>query len=173
MAVPASLVVSETRRRAVYEDWRPPVIGVALLIPVGAGCLAVADLQGLLMLPVGGVFGQQTPMEAASRVLFGPPGDLRLLRRVAVDWVQTRRRKVITHVMATAPLTPDNVERLIYRDARARVRVMATHQFVDQVWPGVRPRILVGLQALATGTTAYLAGGIVQPLLPPELAAHC
>ncbi|MGW7715558.1 hypothetical protein ACWGKK_14745 [Streptomyces chartreusis] len=169
MPAAAAAALQAQPRRAAYENWRPPVIGVSLLLPVGADCLAVADLRGALMLPVGGVFDEQTPEEAAHHVLAGPPGELRLLRRVAVDWVQARRRKVITHVLAAAPMTHSAVEALAYRDPRATVRVMPTLQFVDQMWPPARTRVLVGLQALATGETTCLEGGVVRPSLPPEV----
>jgi hypothetical protein len=147
------------------------MVGVALLVPVGPDCLAVADLQGTLMLPVGGVIDGQTLDDAAHGVLSDPAGGLQLLRRVAVDWVQTRRRKVITHIMAAAPTAPDTVEELVYRDPRATVRVLPTLQLLDQVWPPVRTRILVGLQALALGETACIEAGIVQDELPANLAA--
>ncbi|MEW2267234.1 hypothetical protein ACGF5T_34795 [Streptomyces sp. NPDC047853] len=151
---------------APYENWRPPVIGVSLLVPVGADCITVADLSGMLMLPVGGVYDGQTPKEAGYHTLNDPSGELRLLRRVTVDWVQTRRRKVIIHVVATAPMTRDAVTRLVYRDPRASVRVMPTLQFLDQAWPSSRRRLLVSLQALATGETACLEDGAVRAAVP-------
>ncbi|MFI5474561.1 hypothetical protein ACIA6D_30525 [Streptomyces cacaoi] len=49
-------------------------------------------------------------------------------------------------------MTPDAVDELVYRDQRATVRVMPTLQLIDQAWPASRLRILIGLQALATGT---------------------
>ncbi|MCZ0998008.1 hypothetical protein O1M63_07285 [Streptomyces mirabilis] len=64
--------VTAPRIRAPYENWRPPVIGVSLLVPVGADRLAVADLRGMLMLPGGGVHERQRPEDAAHRVLSGP-----------------------------------------------------------------------------------------------------
>ncbi len=166
----ATATVPAQRRHSPYEDWRPPVIGVSLLVPVGADCITVVDLRGMLMLPVGGVYDGQTPEEAGYRVLADPSGGLRLLRRVAVDWVQTRRRKVITHVMAAAPMTHGAVTSLVYRDPRATVRVMPTLQLLDQ-WPTGRTRLLVSLQALATGDTACIEGGVVQAQVPPALAA--
>ncbi|MFF7452183.1 MULTISPECIES: hypothetical protein [unclassified Streptomyces] len=158
------------RRHAAYENWRPPVIGVSLLVPVGADCITVTDLRGMLMLPVGGVHDGQTPEEAGYEVLDDPSGELRILRRVAVDWVQTRRRKVITHVMAAAPMTRSAATGLTYRDPRATVRVIPTLQFLDQR-PTGRTRLLVSLQALATGDTACIEGGVVQAQVPPALAA--
>ncbi|MEU8687676.1 hypothetical protein [Streptomyces sp. NPDC048665] len=158
----AATAESLVRHRAVYENWRPPVVGVALLVPVGPDCLAVADLLGTLMLPAGGVYDGQTLEEAAHRVLSGPTGGLQLLRRVAVDRVQARRREIITHVLATAPTTADVVEELVYRDPRATIRVMPTPRVIDRVWPRARPRILVGLQALAIGETACIDGHGVQ-----------
>lgn len=155
-----------TQRRAPYADWRPPIVGVALLIPVGTDCLAVADLRGMLMLPVGDVRVGQSPEEAAQRVLASREG-LPILRRVVVDRVQTRRRKVITHVLASALMTSAAVDGLAYRDPRANVRVMPTYQFIGEVRPEARLRILVALQALATGTTACIEGGAVRDGSPP------
>ncbi|MFD7479129.1 hypothetical protein ACFV8Z_45475 [Streptomyces sp. NPDC059837] len=157
-----------TSRRPRSSRW-PPVIGVSLLVPVGADRLAVADLRGMLMLPGGGVYERQAPEDAAHRVLSGPPGGLRLLRRVAVDWVQARRRKVITHVLATAPMTREAVGHLIYRDPRATVRVLPTMRVIDDLPTQGRLRVLVGLQALATGETASIEGGVVLPSAPPTL----
>ncbi|MFD9187202.1 hypothetical protein ACFWCA_03145 [Streptomyces phaeochromogenes] len=157
------------QRVAPYENWRPPVIGVCLLVPVGADCIAVADLRGMLMLPVGGVYDGQTPEAAARGVLSGPPSGLRVLRRVAVDWVQTRRRKVITHVLASAPMTREAVGQLIYRDPRADLRILPTvHVLNDQSAPG-RLRILVALQALAIGEIAFIEEGMVRPSAPSDL----
>ncbi|MFD4258519.1 hypothetical protein ACFWR9_13015 [Streptomyces sp. NPDC058534] len=101
----------------------------------------------------------------------GPPGELRMLRRVAVDWVQMRRRKVITHVLAAAPISCEAVMSVSYRDPRATVRVMPALQVIDQVWPPARTRILVGLQALATGETAFIEAGQVQADMPSFLTA--
>ncbi|MFH9734937.1 hypothetical protein [Streptomyces sp. NPDC017260] len=137
------------------------MVGVVLLVPVGADCLAVADLRGSIVLPVGAVYDGQTPERAAHEILSGPPDELRLLRRVAVDWVQMRRRKVVTHVLAAAPITREAVMDLSYRDPRATIRVMLTLQVIDQVWPPARTRILVGLQALATGEMACIEAGQV------------
>lgn len=61
----ATTLAPVPRPHAPYENWRPPVIGVFLLVPVGADCITVADLSGMLMLPVGGVYDGQTPKEAA------------------------------------------------------------------------------------------------------------
>jgi hypothetical protein len=92
------------------------------------------------------------------------------MRRVAVDWVQMRRRKVITHVMAAAPMTGEAVTGLIYRDPRATVRVIPTLQFLDQ-WPTGRARLLVSRQALATGDPACIEDGVVRTQVPSDLAA--
>ncbi|MGW0825205.1 hypothetical protein [Streptomyces sp. NPDC002845] len=169
--MPATAAILTQRSRAACENWRPPVVGVALLVPVGADCLAVADLRGILMLPVGGVYGGQTLEQAAQRVLSGAPDGPPLLRRVAVDWVQMRRRKVVTHVLAAAPMTREAVAALAYRDPRATVRVMPTSQLIDRVWPKARLRILVGLQALATGETASIEAGVVRAGIPADLTS--
>ncbi|MFJ3310735.1 hypothetical protein ACIPSA_48910 [Streptomyces sp. NPDC086549] len=167
----ATTVTPPVRRRAAYENWRPPVVGVALLVPVGPDCLAVADLQGTLMLPVGGVNDGQTLQEAAHHILSGPNGGLQLLRHVAVDSIQTRRRKVITHILAATPTTPHTLEELVYRDPRATVRALPTLRLLDTVRPTARTRIVVGLQALATGQTALIKAGVVQAEPPADLQA--
>lgn len=157
------------QKTASYENWRPPVIGVSLLIPVGSDSLAVADLRGAILMPTGAVHAGQTPEQAAQDVLRGNPDGLPHLRRVALAWVQTRRRKVITHVLATAPMTREATEQMTYRDPRADIRVLPTlHVLNDQPAPG-RLRILVALQALAIGETAYIEGGMVRPAAPPDL----
>ncbi|MFJ9298779.1 hypothetical protein ACIRPJ_33285 [Streptomyces asoensis] len=47
---------------------------------------------------------------------------------------------------------------------------MPTLQLVDQ-WPTGRTRLLVSLQALATGDTADIEAGVVRTKLPPILDA--
>ncbi|MEV6404090.1 hypothetical protein AB0M58_14245 [Streptomyces bobili] len=166
----ATDIAPAPRRHASYQNWRPPVTGVSLLVPVGADCIAIADLRGMLMLPVGGMCDGQTPEEAGYRVLTDPTGGLRLLRRVAVDSVQMRRRKVITHVIAAAPMTRDAVTNLVYRDPRATVRVMPTLQLLDH-WPTGRARLLLSLQALATGETACIEDEAVHARVPSARSA--
>jgi hypothetical protein len=144
------------RRRAAYENWRPPVIGVCLLVPVGADRIVVADLHGLLILPVSGVDDGQTLRDASHQMLADSSRALHHLRRITTDCVQTRRRKVITHVMATAPITREAVTELVYRDPRAVLRALPTLHFLDQASPSTRARTLAALQALATATTAPL-----------------
>ncbi|MET9833930.1 hypothetical protein ABZ078_32570 [Streptomyces sp. NPDC006385] len=80
-----------------------------------------------------------------------------------------RRRKVITHVLATEPMTRMEVGHLTYRDPRADVRVLPTMQVIDKLTPKGRLRALVGLQALPTGETAHIGGDVVRPTAPPGL----
>ncbi|MFD0416870.1 hypothetical protein [Streptomyces sp. NPDC127108] len=157
------------RTTAPYENWRPPIIGVSLLIPIGTDALVVADLLGSIMLPTGPVHDYQTPEQAALNVLHGPEDGCPLLRRAALAWVQMRRRKVITHVLATAPMTKSDAGQLTYHDPRAVVRVLPTLRIVDDLPEPGRLRVLVGLQALATGETGYIEGGVVLPSPPPDL----
>ncbi|MGY1502926.1 hypothetical protein ACW4TU_41230 [Streptomyces sp. QTS52] len=155
---------------ARYENWRPPAIGVSLLIPVGTDELVVADLLGSITLPTGAVhYGHKTLEQATQDVLWGVPDGLPLLRRVALAWVQARRRQVITHVMATEPMTPETVGHLIYRDPRADVRVLPITRILDSHPVHGRIRISAALQSLATGETAYIEGGVVRPSAPAEL----
>lgn len=109
------------------------------------------------MLPVGGVLDGQTPQDAAHRVLSGP--ELWSLRRVVVDAVQTRRRKIITHVLAAPSMTGEVVTTLVYRDPRATIRIVHTSQFLNEAWPMTRLRVLAGLQALATGVAVQIEDG--------------
>ncbi|MEU3901794.1 hypothetical protein [Streptomyces sp. NPDC045251] len=154
-------------RRTLYENWKPPVIGVCLLLPVGADCLAIADLHGMLTLPVGTVDNGQTPEQAAHAVLPGSPTQLPNLRHVAVHEVQARRRQVITHILAAATaMTHDTVTTLRYRDPRAVLRAIPTLHFLDQAPPPTRARTLAALQAQATGTTAHLRTGCARSQPP-------
>ncbi|WP_164386703.1 hypothetical protein [Streptomyces sp. OM5714] len=144
------------RRQALYENWKPPVVAVCLLLPVEADCLAVADLNGMLTLPVGTVDDRQALEQAARAVVSGAPAPLQNLRRVAFHKVQTRRRKVVTHVLAAATMTHDTVTSLRYRDPRAILEIMPTRHFLDRASPPTRTRTLTALQTLTTGTTAHL-----------------
>ncbi|GGL85363.1 hypothetical protein GCM10010095_82630 [Streptomyces anthocyanicus] len=155
------------RRHAPYESWKPPVVGVCLLLPVGTDCLAVADLQDMLTLPIGTVNDGQTVEQAAPAVLPGLPIQLLNLRHVAVHEVQARRRQVITHVLAATAITRDTVATLRYRDPRAVLKVMPTLQFLDHTSPRTRARTLFALQALATGTPAHLIEHTVATPWPP------
>ncbi|MEV0375711.1 hypothetical protein AB0I10_39225 [Streptomyces sp. NPDC050636] len=135
---------------------------MSFLVPVGADTLVVTDLLGSIMMPTGAIQGGQTPQQASQDVLRGAPDVL--------AWVQTRRRKVITHVLATTePMTREDVGHLIYRDPRADVRVPPTMSVVDGLPAKGRLRLLVGLQALATGEMAYIEGDVVRPSAPPDL----
>ncbi|MEU1592864.1 hypothetical protein ABZ468_08360 [Streptomyces sp. NPDC005708] len=122
----------------------------------------MANLRGLLTVPVGAVADGQTPEQAAHQVLRGAPDGLPSLRYLVLDRVQMRRRRVITHVLATEPMTREAVTSLAYRDPRATICVLPTRQIIDQASPQARLRILVGLQALATGVTSYIEGDVVQ-----------
>ncbi|MCZ0998007.1 hypothetical protein O1M63_07280 [Streptomyces mirabilis] len=66
-------------------------------------------------------------------------------------------------------MTREAVGHLIYRDPRATVRVLPTVRVIDDLPTQGRLRVLVGLQALATGETAYIEGGVVLPSAPPNL----
>lgn len=153
------------RTRTPYENWRPPIVGVSVLIPVGAHELALASVPGsALVLPTGAVEHDQSPEEAAQAVLTGLPGGLPVRRRVAVEQVQLRRRKIITHLVVTAPLTRCVAEQLAYRDVRATVHVLPTVQAVAALPQRARARALLGLQALAIGAMVHIRDGEVQRL---------
>ncbi|MYS42332.1 hypothetical protein GTY23_14015 [Streptomyces sp. SID5998] len=111
--------------QAPYEDCRPPIHGVSLLVPVGADALVVADLRSLIMLPTGTVSDGQTPEQAARDPLLGAPDGLPALQRVDCVRKRLRRRKVVTHVLATKPMTRETVAQFAYRDPRGLALVRA------------------------------------------------
>jgi hypothetical protein len=144
-----------------YANWRPPVIGVQLLVPVGTDCLLVADTLGGVVLPVDAVHDGESPWQAAQHVLRGAPHGIPVLRRVVIESRQMRRRKVITHVMATDLLPRETVAPFTYRDPRAELIVLPTDRVIERK-PTARLRILLALQALAVGETAYVEDGAVR-----------
>ncbi|AYN30647.1 hypothetical protein DUI70_0144 [Streptomyces albus] len=125
---------------------------------------------GALVLPTGTVKDGQSLEEAAQAVLTGLPGGLPIRRRVAVSQVQMRRRRVITHIVVTAPLTAQEANSLSYRDARADARVLPTARAVAALPERARDRVLLGLQALAIGATVYVRDGEIQRMesVPPS-----
>ncbi|MFF0754384.1 hypothetical protein [Streptomyces sp. NPDC004267] len=155
-------VSSPGRQPAIYENWRPPVVGVGVLIPVGADHLVLVRTCGILAIPTGAVEYTQSPEGAARTVLTGLPDGLPVRRHVAVQSVQMRRRQVITHTVATSPLHPEQVSCLVYRDPRAEVCILPTADAVAALTDRGRARLLLGLQALAIGATAYVRDGRVQ-----------
>ncbi|QCN85909.1 hypothetical protein DDJ31_13640 [Streptomyces griseoviridis] len=138
-------------------------MGVSVLAPVGATGLVLPRMPGgALALPTGTVENGQSPEEAAQAVLTGLPKGLPIRRRVAVSQVQMRRRKVITHLVVTAPLTVREANSLVYRDVRAEVRVLPTDHAVAALTEKARARVLIGLQALAIGAMVYVQDGEIQ-----------
>ncbi|MFD0509490.1 hypothetical protein ACFQ0Q_00355 [Streptomyces aureus] len=107
------------RQHSGYTNWRPAITGVTVLALVGVDNLVLPRLMGGLVLPTGTVEDGQSPEDAAQLVLSGMPGGLPIQRRVAVDEEHTRRRKVISHLVVTAPLTVEEAQCLVYRDPRA------------------------------------------------------
>ncbi|MYV90309.1 hypothetical protein [Streptomyces sp. SID1034] len=155
--------IPEPQTRAPYENWRPPIIGVSVLAPVGAtGLILACTPGGTPVLPTGAVENGHSPEEAAQAVLTGLPGGLPIRRQVAVSQVQMRRRKVITHLIVTAPLAAQDADLLIYRDVRAEVRVLSTDHAVAALPQKARTRVLLGLQALAIGAMVYVRDGEIQ-----------
>ncbi|MFB6839751.1 hypothetical protein [Streptomyces sp. NPDC056361] len=150
------------RPRALYENWRPPVVGVGVLVPVGADHLVLVRTCGTLAIPTGTVEDAQSPTDAARSVLTGLPGGLPVQRHIAVEHVQMRRRQVTTHAVVTRSLLPEQVKRLTYRDPRAKVCIVPTTDAVAALTERGRARVLLGLQALAIGATAYVDDGRIQ-----------
>ncbi|GAA1708217.1 hypothetical protein GCM10009680_56270 [Streptomyces yatensis] len=130
-------------------------------MPIGTTHLLVAELRGDLLVPSGPVHNGQAPEQAAQNVLLGAPGGIPVLRRVAVDWVQMRRRQIFTHVVAAKPLTRADAACLTYRDGRADLLALPTAQAAAALPALARARVLAGLKALADGKMAYLEAGIV------------
>ncbi|MFC9620090.1 hypothetical protein ACFTXM_08860 [Streptomyces sp. NPDC056930] len=136
--------------------------------PVGANGLLLADMTGCggLVLPVGPVEDGETTEQAAQQVLVDAPSGLPILRRVAVDEVQMRRRKIITHILATGPITREDTIFLSYRDPRVVLRALPTVRAIADLPEDSRARALISLQALAIGAVAHLRSGTVQRLEP-------
>lgn len=149
------------RKTAPYENWRPPLVGVSVLVPLGTTCLLVAELRGDLLVPCGPVHDGQTPEEAVQNVLLGAPSGIPVLRRVAVDWAQMRRRQISTYVVATKPLVHADAARLAYRDGRADLQMLPIAQATSALPSLAQARVLAGVKALADGEMAYLEAGIL------------
>ncbi|MEU7228911.1 hypothetical protein [Streptomyces chrestomyceticus] len=153
------------RRRPPYKNWRPPIISVHVLVPVGATGLALPGFpDDAVVLPTGPVEGGQTPEEAAQAVFAGLPDGLPIGRRVAVDQVQMTRRKIISHIVVTAPLTMQEAGALTYRDPRTDVQVLPTGQAMAALPERARTRALLGFQAIAIGSIVYVQDGRTQRL---------
>ncbi|MFC9500879.1 hypothetical protein [Streptomyces sp. NPDC056982] len=152
------------RKHSGYENWRPAIIGVTVLALVGVDSLVLPCLMGGLVLPTGAVEDGQSPQDAAQSVLTGIPGGLPIQRRVAVDEVHTRRRKVISHLVVTAPLAVEEAQCLVYRDARADMGVLRTIEAVSLLTEPARARALLGLQALAINAMVYNRNGAIEHL---------
>ncbi|GAA1296214.1 hypothetical protein GCM10009579_74070 [Streptomyces javensis] len=160
--------------RARYENWRPPIAAVTLLVPVGTDLL-LTELCGDLLLPSGPVRDGQTPEQAAQQVLLRSPSSLPVHRQVAVDWSQTRRRQVFTHIVATYPLTHADAAFLTYRDGRAALRALPVSHAVAALPELARARVLAGLMALAAHEVVYLKAGVISrnERASRSARAHC
>jgi len=131
-------------------NWRSPLVGVSLFVPVGDDALLVAETTGGVVLPVGGVRDGQTPEQAAHEVLTG--GELPPLRRVFTCEQQMRRRTVVTHVLATAVMSRDDTIAFTYRDPRGTLLVLPFREAISRMTPGARSRVLLAALVLADGT---------------------
>ncbi|WP_326708012.1 hypothetical protein OG758_48595 [Streptomyces sp. NBC_01474] len=152
------------RKHSGYANWRPAITGVTVLALVGVDNLVLPCLMGGLVLPTGAVEDGQSPQHAAQLVLSGMPGDLPIQRRVAVDEEHTRRRKIISHLVVTAPLTVEEAQCLVYRDPRADTDVLRTTEAVSLLTEPARARALLGLQALAINAMVYNHNGAIEHL---------
>ncbi|MEV6132107.1 hypothetical protein AB0M05_35870 [Streptomyces violaceusniger] len=138
-------------------------------MPIGTTHILVAELRSDLLVPSGPVHNGQAPEQAAQNVLLGAPSGIPVHRRVAVDWVQMRRRQVFTYVVAANPLTHADAACLTYRDGRADLMVLPTAQATAALPALARARVLAGLKALADQEMAYLEAGIVSRTEPARL----
>lgn len=77
-----------------------------------------------------------------------------------------RRRKIITHIMVTGPITREDTAFLSYRDPRAVLRALSTVRAIADLPEDARARALIGLQVLAIGAVAHLESGTVRRLEP-------
>ncbi|MFC9624434.1 hypothetical protein ACFTXM_32145 [Streptomyces sp. NPDC056930] len=89
-----------------------------------------------------------------------------------MDEVQMRRRKIITHILVTGPITREDTARLTYRDPRAVLRALPTVRAIADLPEDARARALIGFQALTIGAVAHLEAGTVQRLEPVASAAR-
>lgn len=158
------------RKIAPYENWRPPLVAVSLLVPVETSHLLLAELRSDLLVPCGPAHNGQAPERAAQNILLGAPSGIPVLRPVAVDWVQMRRRQIFTYVVATNPLTRADAACLTYLDGRADLLMLPTAQATAALPALARARVLAGLKALADHEMAHLEAGIESRT---ELATPC
>ncbi|MFC8727067.1 MULTISPECIES: NUDIX hydrolase [Streptomyces] len=156
----AALPAPGTRRRAAYENWRPPIVGVSVLAIVRNGRLLLLQLHdGSYVLPTANVEDGQSPEEAAQGALAGLVPGLPVQRQVVVDRVQMRRRRVFSHVVVTEALTAPEVRALTFRDPRADVQVLPTTRALAVLPPGAQLRAVLGLQAASIGAVLHLNDG--------------
>ncbi|GAA1669020.1 hypothetical protein GCM10009680_05800 [Streptomyces yatensis] len=130
-------------------------------MPIGTTHLLVAELRGDLLVPSGPVHNGQAPEQAAQNVFQGAPNGIPVLRRIAADWVQMRRRQVFSYVVATNPLTRADAACLTYLDGRADLLVLPTAQAAAALPTLARARVLAALKALADQEMAYLEAGVL------------
>ncbi|MEU4896234.1 hypothetical protein AB0B12_26360 [Streptomyces sp. NPDC044780] len=138
-------------------------------MPVETSHLLVAELRGDLLVPCGPAHNGQAPEQAALNVLLGAPSGITVLRRLAVDWVQMRRRRIFTYVVAAHPLTHTDAACLTYHDGRADLLVLPTMQATSALPALARARVLAALKALADEEMAYLEAGILSRTESPRL----
>ncbi|MFB7512858.1 hypothetical protein [Streptomyces sp. NPDC056144] len=161
-AMPLAHAPAPIRPQDPYENWRPPIVGVGVLAPVGTDHLVLVRTCGIWSIPTGAVESAQDVEDAARSVLTGLSEGLPIHRHVAVQNVQMRRRQVITHTVVTRPLLPEEVTHLVYRDPRAEIRTLSTAAAAAALTDQGRARLGLGLLALAIGATAYIHDDRIQ-----------
>ncbi|MGW3563046.1 hypothetical protein ACWDSL_03930 [Streptomyces sp. NPDC000941] len=141
-------------------------------MPVEGDQLLVTDMTGRgdILLPAGPVYDKQTPEQAAQAVLRGASSGL-VHRQVAVDCVQMRRRKVITHIVATKYLARTDVAHLTYRDGRAIIRALPIAPVTANLSKRAQAWVFAGLQALADDEMVSLEAGVVCRTKPTSIFA--
>jgi predicted transcriptional regulator len=81
-----------------------------------------------------------------------------------------RRRKVITHIVASRPLSLADAASLTYRDPRALIRTIPTADVVGHLPECAHGRTLAALGALEHSELAHLEAGVVQRTEPAGTA---
>jgi len=150
---PTITAPAPSNAKGSYGNWRPPLVGVSLFVPVGGDALLVAETTGGVVLPVGGVRDGQTPEQAAREVLTG--GELPFLREVLTERIQMRRRTVIVHVLAATVVPQEAVLRFEYRDARGTLLVLPVADAISRMPPRARLRPRLAMLTLDDSTAHH------------------
>lgn len=147
---------SKPQTRAPYENWRPAILWAAVLVRVEPDHLLLIDTSGRgdFVLPGAPITGQQVPVEAARRALFGTA--VPVFVPVAIDHVQMRRRQVTVHLLASLPIPRNEAAELTPRNRRASPRILPLKDALALLPSRARARATACLAALHAGRTIPL-----------------